>query len=310
LAVSFPIAIGRLLAKSPKPIANRQSPIANRPLAKKIASKKIAMKKSNPFKFGSVVEEPYFTNRVAEQAEIKRALESANHLIIMSPRRYGKTSLIKKVVSSLDRPLIFLDLQLITDVSDFTSQVMKRVYRAYPFERIKHFLKHFRVVPTLSLNPVTNEVDVTFVPGANHTVLLEDVFNTLNSLGDGNKKPIVVLDEFQDIHRFGMHVDNQLRAIIQHHQHINYVFMGSVESMMRQIFEDKRSPFYHFGQLMPLGKIPHRDFVSYLADGFTPQAADPLLLAETILHVTQCHPYYTQQLVYTDYVKRTSWSES
>lgn len=103
------------------------------------------MKQTNPFKFGSVVQEPYFTDRVIEQADIKMVLSSANHLIIISPRRYGKTSLIKKVVSSLERPLIFLDLQLITDLNDFASQILKRVYRVYPFERLKGFLKNFRV---------------------------------------------------------------------------------------------------------------------------------------------------------------------
>jgi hypothetical protein len=142
--------------------------------------KKIAMKPMNPFKFGSVVQEPYFTDRVIEQADIKMVLSSANHLIIISPRRYGKTSLIKKVVSSLERPLIFLDLQLITDLNDFASQILKRVYRAYPFERLKSFLKNFRVTPSINLNPQTNEVDVSFQPNTNHTLLLEDVFNLLD----------------------------------------------------------------------------------------------------------------------------------
>jgi len=138
------------------------------------------MKPMNPFKFGSVVQEPYFTDRVIEQADIKMVLSSANHLIIISPRRYGKTSLIKKVVSSLERPLIFLDLQLITDLNDFASQILKRVYRAYPFERLKSFLKNFRVTPSINLNPQTNEVDVSFQPNTNHTLLLEDVFNLLD----------------------------------------------------------------------------------------------------------------------------------
>jgi hypothetical protein len=257
------------------------------------------MKKTNPFKFGSVVEEPYFTDRTTEQAEIEMVLSSANHLILISPRRYGKTSLIKKVVSSLDRPLIFLDLQLITDLNDFASQILRRVHRVFPLERLRSFFRNFRVTPTITLNPITNEIDVSFLSNSNQVLLLEDVFNLLDNLGSSNKKPIVVLDEFQDIKRLGTETDKHLRAIIQHHQNINYVFMGSIESMMRQIFEEKRSPFYHFGQLMPLGKIPFSDFKNYIKEGFSDKTNDADTLAEIILTITHCQPYYTQQLAYT-----------
>jgi len=69
--------------------------------------------------------------------------------------------------------------------------------------------------------------------------------------------------------------------------------------MMREIFEKKKSPFYHFGQLFPLEKIPNDDFIEYLASGFESKSASPKELSEEILKLTNCHPYYTQQLAYT-----------
>ncbi len=69
----------------------------------------------NPFKFGSIVGDPYFTNRTVE-IRIASVLNSSNHLILMSPRRYGKSSLIYKVIQTLDRPVISIDLQLRTSV--------------------------------------------------------------------------------------------------------------------------------------------------------------------------------------------------
>ena len=96
-------------------------------VAKDLATKNIAMIKSNPFKFGSIVDEPYFTNRVNELQQLKQLLQSQNHVILISPRRYGKTSLMMKVVGQLDRPYIFLDMQLITDVTDFATQLLKRI---------------------------------------------------------------------------------------------------------------------------------------------------------------------------------------
>lgn len=256
------------------------------------------MTKNNPFKFGSIVEEPYFTDRKSEQDYIKKVLLSTTHLIIISPRRYGKTSLVKKVINTLDRPLIFLDLQLITDVTDFASQVLKKIYRVYPFEKLKSIVKNFRIIPSIQLNPQTNEIDIAFQPVNNHLPLLEDVFNLLDQLGKDKKKPIMVLDEFQDIKRLNSQLDKQLRSIIQHHQNINYVFMGSIESMMREIFEKKNSPFYHFGQLMPLHKIPYDDFTDFIIKGFHEKTNEGKDLAKKILEITQCHPYYTQQLAY------------
>lgn len=254
----------------------------------------------NPFKFGSVVDEPYFTNRINELQQIKKLLESQNHLILISPRRYGKTSLMLKVIKTLERPYIFLDLQLVTDVTDFAAQMLKRIYRIYPFERLKQLLKSFRIIPTLNINPLNNEVEIGFQPVSSALPILEDVFNLIEKLGNNAKRPIVVLDEFQDINRIGNGLDRQLRAIIQHHKNINYAFLGSMESMMRDIFEKKKSPFYHFGQLIPLGKIPYDDFYNYLLKGFERSKCNNVeQVSKEILKTTNSHPYYTQQLAST-----------
>ena len=257
------------------------------------------MQKANPFKFGSIVDEPYFTNRVNELEQIKNLLQSQNHLILISPRRYGKTSLMTKVVGTLNRPFIFLNLQLITDVADFAAQLLKRIYRIYPFERLKQLVKNFRIVPSLTLNPLTNEVEISFQGSHSSFPPLEDVLNLLEKLGTNGPRPILILDEFQDIMRIGKNLDRPLRAVMQEHKNINYAFLGSMESMMREIFEKKKSPFYHFGQLIPLDKIPKEDFKAYLIKGFEKKNIQGEELSEAILNFTRCHPYYTQQLAFT-----------
>ena len=60
---------------------------------------------NNPFKFGSIVDGEYFTDRVAEQEKVREILASENHLILISPRRFGKTSLVQKVTKGLSRPV-------------------------------------------------------------------------------------------------------------------------------------------------------------------------------------------------------------
>lgn len=251
----------------------------------------------NPFKFGTIVEKPFFTNRSKETEQIKRLLESNNHLILISPRRYGKTSLINNVVKSTERPVITLDLQLISNVEDFASQLLKRIYKEFKTAKIKELIQHFRIIPTLSLNPITNSVDVTFQPSFKEITLLEDVLNLLEKLSE-RKRAILVLDEFQDIKRISPTLERTLRSIMQYHKNINYILLGSLEAMMKEIFEKKNSPFYHFGLVLYLQKISFDDFKKFLIDSFKPLKNNSNSLANRILSISACHPYYTQQLSY------------
>jgi hypothetical protein len=250
----------------------------------------------NPFKFGSIVDDPFFTNRTAEIKQVSSVLNSSNHLILISPRRYGKSSLVYKVIRILNRPVITLDLQLITSVEDLASQLLKRIYRIYPAERIRQFIRHFRIIPTVSLNPVTNEVDIAIQPSSADFPMLEDVLNLIDKLSSEKKRVIVVMDEFQEISRLDVNLTRQLRSVMQHHQHVNYVFLGSQESMIREIFDKKKSPFYHFGFLLSLSKINRSDFRNFLESRFRVQGKNPGPLVDEILDFTKCHPYYTQQL--------------
>lgn len=254
--------------------------------------------KKNPFKFGSVVEGNYFTNRIDEIKKVESILRSRNHLIIISPRRFGKTSLISKVLKSIKRPAIFLDLQIVTNQEDMASQILKRLYRVYPFEKLKQMLRNFRIVPNISLNPVSNEVDIHFQPSSAGTMLIEDLFNLLERISIKKKELIVVLDEFQEIKNIGKDLDRRLRSIIQHHQNINYVFMGSQESIMKEMFEKKKSPFYHFGYLLRLDKIPEKEFTDFLSAGLKMVTTEYSLISNAILNITASHPYYTQQLAF------------
>lgn len=254
--------------------------------------------KKNPFKFGTIVDTPYFTDRTDEIKYVKSVLNSDNHLIIISPRRFGKTSLISKAVKYLNRPSIFLDLQLVTNENDLASQLLKRVFRVYPFEKIKDFVKNFRVIPGITLNPINNEVDITFSADSSSTVYIEDVFNLIEKAALKRNKPIVILDEFQEIKNIGNELDRKLRSIIQFHQKINYVFLGSQESLIRDIFEKKKSAFYHFGSLFTLNKIHYDHFLAYLAKGFVSIYDNEIEISEEILKITKSHPYYTQQLAF------------
>lgn len=249
----------------------------------------------NPFKFGTVVENSFFTDRQNELQHIKSVLNSENHLILISPRRFGKTSLVVKALRESNRKHIMLNLQSVVSTEDFAARLLKEIFKIYKFEKVKHFIKNFRIVPTISLNPMTDGVDVSIMPMVDNRVLIEDVFALLQAIASEEDRLIVVLDEFQEIKSIDKNLDRLLRSIMQLHKNINYLFLGSQESMMREIFEKKKSPFFHFGQLLHLDKISYDDFKLYLLErlSFVDNADE---ICNEILAFTKCHPYYTQQL--------------
>lgn len=251
----------------------------------------------NPFKFGTIVEEEFFTDRVKEVAYIEQFVKSANHLILISPRRFGKSSVVAKAMKQSGRKHITVNLQQVTSVPDLSAKLLKELFKLHPMERVRHLITHFRVIPTISTNPLTGSMDVSFQPGVDGTMLIEDVLTLIENAHSEQDRLIVVLDEFQEIIDLAPKFDKQLRSIMQNQKHINYILLGSQESMMTDIFENKKSPFYHFGEMMRLGKLPRDDFHQYLSQRFAecyPESHAEI--ADIILNYTGCHPYYSQQL--------------
>jgi AAA+ ATPase superfamily predicted ATPase len=217
----------------------------------------------------------------------------------MSPRRFGKSSLILKAVKSLNRPVLAIDMQLVTSPADLGAQILKRIYRNFPAQKIKQYIKKFRIIPTLSVNPVTGAIEVSFQPVSDHLPIIEDVLDLAEKISSVRKKAVIIFDEFQDASKIHPDMLKQLRAIMQHHKMVNYVFLGSQESLIREIFQKVKSPFYHFGTVMQLSKIPAAEFREFLVSNFTGVTRNPESTADQVISITGCHPYYTQQLAFT-----------
>ena len=253
---------------------------------------------ANKFSYGTLAKGDFFTDRKSELLRMKQFLDSENHLVLISPRRYGKSSLVKKCVEEVGRPYIWLDLQYVVSVASFTTQLLKAILAQYPMERLRYELRHFRIMPTITLNPITNECQFGFQPSESaDNTMLEDVMALLQKLSTPEKKLIVIFDEFQEVLKINKDLDKQLRSIIQLQSGLNYIFMGSQEGMMLEIFERKKSPFYHFGGLMRLGKIPYEDFYQFVFERL-PEAPNKEDITREILSFSSCHPYYTQQLAF------------
>lgn len=261
----------------------------------------------NPFKSGTVADGSFFTG-CEELPQVRQMLSDRNHLAVISPRRYGKTSLVRKAVMESGRPVVFVNVQMALSAVGLAELLLKSFLALHPWERFKDALRKFRVKPVFSYSPETNGVEVAFDSSAKGSVALEDVLALMDEKSEENNRLIVVLDEFQEIASLEPGTDKLLRAVMQLQKNINYLFLGSEESMMTAIFEDIKSPFFHFGSLMRLGRIPYEDFCAFLTERLVPVRGEEAKdCAREILEFTGCHPFCTQQLaaVFWDLCVRT-----
>ncbi len=112
----------------------------------------------NPFKFGSLVDAPYFTDRVKELDYIVQFLKSENHLVLMSPRRFGKSSLVKKAVIQTQRPYLWLNMQAVLSKEDFAAKLLKELLNQFKLEKMKHYLQQYTDRKDFSSTQITDNL--------------------------------------------------------------------------------------------------------------------------------------------------------
>ncbi|MBU2436126.1 MAG: ATP-binding protein [Candidatus Omnitrophica bacterium] len=258
----------------------------------------------NPFRFGNVVSGEYFTNRKKEIKEMLSELKAGQHIVLMSPRRYGKTSLMNEVMKASGIKWFRINMELIADEVDLANYYVRDALSLSKFEKIKHYLKNLKVQPYIQIQPKTNEISVSFdTERRNISTLLLDSLQLPETIAKSIKKRIVIVfDEFQEIRRISPNLEKKMRGIFQYHQNITYVFIGSQESMIREIFQNKNNPFYKFGRHITLHKIPEPEFSDFIIKRFSSQKIDADKIVKDILKFTNCHPYYTQQLCHEIYI--------
>jgi len=254
--------------------------------------------RENPFRYGQVVTGEYFTDREDEIREISEEIISGQSVILISPRRYGKTSVVINTVNRLKLPCIKIDTQLITDELDFSNNLIRKVLSLSKFEKMKNFLKSLRIQPALQYNPVTEEISLVFNPGEkNVKIYLEDALNLTQKVAKSiGRRIIVIFDEFQEIRRISKDLEKKMRAIFQYHKNVSYVFIGSQEHMIRDIFENKNNPFYRFGKQIILKEIRQDKMKKFVLERFAAKNINACKIIDKIMKITNGHPYYTQQL--------------
>ncbi|MDI6791342.1 MAG: ATP-binding protein [bacterium] len=270
----------------------------------------------NPFKSGTAVTGKYFTDREEEIKTLLLDLAGGQNVILYSPRRFGKTSLVLEVISRLRKEgclCIYVDLFPISSKRDFAQRLASAIAKdtSKRIEEVARKIKDFlpKITPKIVLKGETNmEFDLEFEERElDVDRLLASLYDLPQNIAQKrNKRVVMVFDEFQQIGQInGEEIEKGLRTKIQHHNDVAYVFMGSKRHLMHRIFNDRSRPFYKIGKTFTLRKIPKEKFAAFIIkrlESTGMRIESPLI--EEILEITEGHPHYTQMLMHE------VWNES
>ena len=263
------------------------------------------MKKS--FVYGVAVTDYNFTGREAEIRHLKANFENGINSILISPRRYGKTSLVNYVCRSLsetDIIIVRLDIFGCKTEYEFYNMLAAAVLKQTAtkvqqwMEEARDFLARLTPKIGIPLDP-TQEVNVSLgITPQTHSP--EEILNLVETIAQRKQRRIVVcIDEFQEVGEFAdsKHVQGRLRTAWQHHHYASYCLFGSKRHMMSKIFMNRSMPFYQFGDLIWLEKIPTADWTDYIVSHFSDAGRHiSAALANSICKVVDDYPLYVQQL--------------
>jgi hypothetical protein len=266
----------------------------------------------NPFVYGEVVPAAAFVDRVAELDRLVADLAAGQKIFLISPRRYGKSSLIRHALTQMAaRGALTVEVT----VSSFSSYVafLEGYARAVmaaeaEWDRARSWLRdairsaraEIRYAPD-SPSGVASSVSFPGVRSDRDIArLAQDVYALPARLAGVRRRQVVVaLDEFQAIAAFdGGSVEHAMRAAVQHQRDVGYVFAGSEPSLMERMLGPKR-PFYKAGPVMRLQKIPADQFAAFIDARFARSGLRPEPgLGEAVVELAGNLPYDVQRLAH------------
>ena len=234
------------------------------------------MKKS--FVYGVAVDGENFTDRVDESRRLIRNFENGQNVILISPRRMGKTSLVRHVISKVDTSIvavIYLDIYDCRTEYEFYNKLVSALLKQTSnkgellLQNIKEFLT--RLTPKISFGPdPRNEMSVSLgITPKDYSP--EEILQLPEKIAQKIGKHIVVcIDEFQQIGSFtdSIALQKRIRGVWQLQQNCSYCLFGSKKHMLADLFQNKRMPFYQFGDILFLRPIPTADWTPFIIRKF------------------------------------------
>lgn len=262
-----------------------------------------------PFVFGQAIGESHFIGREREQKRLLANFSHGINTILMAPRRWGKTSLVKRAMSEVQSKqikIIYIDTYFCRDEYDFYNHFAESILHQTnsKFEEWADTAAEFltRLSPKVSYHlPSMEEFSVSL--GITPRTHKPDEILQLPEVIAKKKNIhlIICIDEFQQIGEFSdsITVQKRMRSVWQHQEHVNYCLFGSKKHLLQNMFLKSSYPFYKFGDIIPLDPIPEDSWLPYLQQGFQSWGKElPEDIAHQLCQMVQLHPSYVQQLAW------------
>lgn len=265
----------------------------------------------SPFQYGTLVDKENFVNRVEERKQLKELLGSGINVMLISPRRWGKSSLVKVAMDELvqenkDIRVCYIDAFSIKTEAEFYQTFAKEVIATSAstlekrLEDIKHFLKG--ISPSITLKSDSTDsmsFDLKF------DLVDRDIMEVLElpekiAVAKG-LRIVVCIDEFQQLAQLSGYKDmeGKMRSVWQKQHSVSYCFYGSKRHMMMDIFNNSSNPFYRFGQVLFLQKIKKEEWIPFIVNSFRKTGKSiSEEQADKLCEIVKCHSWYLQQLCY------------
>ena len=278
------------------------------------SNKKISMEK--PFVFGVATSGDNFTDREKETQRLLLNFTHGVNTILISPRRWGKTSLVKKVAQlaqTKTRKIVYLDIFSCRTESEFyrlfATSVLKQTSSKWDewVENTKQFLAHINPKISIGTDPM-NDFSISFEYSMQDNAG-NDILQLPEKIAIEKGIQIVIcIDEFQQISDFedSKTFQKKLRTVWQLQQHVSYCLFGRKKHLMNELFEKKNLPFYKFGDAIYLTKIETKYWIEYICKRFenTGKHISPEL-AKEICRLVDNHSSYVQQLAWLLWIRTT-----
>lgn len=269
-----------------------------------------------PFVFGRIATSKNFTDREMETSQLVEQFKALINTIIISPRRWGKSSLVQRAseIALREDPelrICHLDLFNVRSEEEFYSQLAGAILKATSSkweDAIANARKFFtHLIPKITIGATPgSEISIDF-DWNEIKESPDEILDLAEKIAvEKNLKIVVCIDEFQNIAEFSDAdiLQKKLRTHWQRHQHVSYCLYGSKRHMMLEVFTESSKPFYKFGNLMFLNKIPSDCLKKFFIERFAEtgkKISDEA--AGLIAGLVECHPYYAQQLAQLSWLR-------
>lgn len=267
-----------------------------------------------PFIYGKTVSLFGFTNREQEVEKVTNNLLNNINTMIISPRRWGKSSLVEKVINGINdqnTKTILIDLFSISSEEEFLEKFAKEVIKKSSpkwedwINTAKQYFKQLIPKISIGIDP-TSDFSISFdweELRKNSTEILDlpEIIGQKKGI-----KFIICIDEFQNLAAFNEFekLEKKMRSVWQRQKNVTYCLYGSNRHMMSQLFNDSSKPFYRFGDLLFLPKIKEERWVEFIQKSFS-QTSKKIEKeqAEWIAKKMKNHSWYVQQLSHYAWVR-------